>query len=216
MSSPARSSGTTRRRRWRTRPAAAASPAPAGSLRRSARASGCTSSSPPRSRSPTRDRRTPARAKEDALLRHGQKWEMDARGANKSCKHRPYVSAVTNAQGRSCLLPRYVAPAALPPGFQGRRRGRADAAATASLRAPRPARLRHGGVRDARERGHMDYVRGVPRPVRGGLGGARASARGVSAHAGRRGVHRARRERRRSPTRRWCSRPGGKAAPHRI
>ena len=56
---------------------------------------------------------------EDALLRHGQKWEMDARGANKSCKHRPYVSAVTNAQGRSCLLPRYVAPAALPPGFQG-------------------------------------------------------------------------------------------------
>jgi hypothetical protein len=47
------------------------------------------------------------------------RWEADVRAAGRQCKQRPYRAAATDVQGRSVLLPRYVAPVALPPGFRG-------------------------------------------------------------------------------------------------
>ena len=56
---------------------------------------------------------------DDALLRHAKNWEKDARGVSARTKQRPYRAVATDAMGRSVFLPRYCAPATLPPGFEG-------------------------------------------------------------------------------------------------
>ena len=61
----------------------------------------------------------PGMGEDDALLRHAHRWEAEVRSAGRQCKQRPYRAAATDVQGRSVLLPRYVAPVALPPGFRG-------------------------------------------------------------------------------------------------
>ena len=61
----------------------------------------------------------PGVGEDDALLRHAHRWEAEARAVGRHCKQRPYRSAATDVQGRSVLLPRYVASVGLPPGFRG-------------------------------------------------------------------------------------------------
>ena len=56
---------------------------------------------------------------DDATLRHAKNWEKECRAVGRHAKQRPYRALATDAMGRSVLLPRYCAPATLPPGFEG-------------------------------------------------------------------------------------------------
>ena len=56
---------------------------------------------------------------EEALKRHAQNWEKDARSVGRHCKHRPFRAIATDAMGRSVHLSRYCSPTTLPPGFEG-------------------------------------------------------------------------------------------------
>ena len=60
----------------------------------------------------------PGMGEDEALLRHAHRWEAGVRAVGRHCKQRPYRVAATDVHGRSVLLPRYVAPTALPPGFR--------------------------------------------------------------------------------------------------